>query len=70
MVWGHRIMRFFGWIRIPCSQAHRLLSERLDGPIKASDSWRLRLHLAICDMCSRFERQIELMRTAVRRMGQ
>ncbi len=60
----------FSWIRIPCSHAHRLLSERMDGPIKASDGWRLRLHLSICNMCSRFERQIDLMRAAVRRMGQ
>ena len=60
----------FGWIRISCSRAHRLLSERLDGPIRPADSWRLRLHLVICEMCSRFERQIELMRTAVRRIGQ
>ncbi|HKO69099.1 MAG TPA: zf-HC2 domain-containing protein [Burkholderiaceae bacterium] len=59
----------FGWIRIPCSQAHRLLSERMERPIKPSDNWRLRLHLAICDMCSRFGQQIELMRAAVRRIG-
>jgi len=42
----------------------------MDGSIKASDSWRLRLHLSICEMCSRFERQIDLLRAAVRRMGQ
>ena len=57
------------WIQIPCSHAHRLLSERMDRPIMPGERWRLRLHLLICDMCSRFERQIELMRTAVRTLG-
>lgn len=59
----------FGWIRISCARAHRLLSERLDSSISPGDSWRLRLHLMVCDMCSRFERQIVLLRAAVRRMG-
>ncbi len=59
----------FAWLRIPCTRAHRLLSERLDRPIAPNDRLRLRLHLMVCDMCSRFERQIDLMRTAVRRMG-
>ena len=60
----------FGWLRIPCTRAHRLLSQRMDSPIAPGDRWRLRLHLAVCDMCSRFERQIDLMRGAIRRMGE
>ncbi len=60
----------FKWLRIPCSHAHRLLSERMDRVISPADTWRLRLHLLVCDVCSRFERQIDLMRAAVRRIGQ
>lgn len=67
MVWWHRAVN---WIRIPCNHAHRLLSERMDRPIESGERWRLWLHLLICDMCSRFERQIDFMRAAVRRMGQ
>ncbi len=59
----------FAWIRIPCARAHRLLSERLDRAIPSNDRWRLRLHLLVCDMCSRFERQLDLMRVAIRRLG-
>ncbi|MGH6609991.1 MAG: zf-HC2 domain-containing protein [Burkholderiaceae bacterium] len=58
-----------GWIRIPCSRAHRLLSEQMDHAISSGDNLRLRLHLMVCDMCSRFERQINLMRAAVKRMS-
>ena len=68
MVW--RPLMRLGWIRITCSRAHRLLSERMDRPIEPGDRWRLWLHLLICDMCSRFERQIDLMRMAIRRLGQ
>jgi len=42
----------------------------MDRPIRASERWQLWLHLLICDMCARFERQIDFMRTAVRRIGQ
>ena len=68
MVWWRAVVRF-SWIRIPCSHAHRLLSERMDRPIKPGEKWQLWLHLSICDVCSRFERQVALMRAAVRRMG-
>ncbi len=69
MVWWRPIVRL-SWIRIPCSHAHRLLSERMDRPIETGERWRLWVHLRVCEMCSRFERQIDLMRAAVRRMGQ
>ena len=58
----------FGWLRIPCSRAHRLLSERMDRAIAPVDSWRLRLHLRVCELCARFERQIDLMRVAIRKL--
>ena len=57
-------------LRITCKHAHRLLSERLDRPLQGGDRWRLWLHLKVCEMCSRFERQIAFMRSAVRRLGQ
>ncbi len=57
------------WVRIPCKHAHRLLSERMDRPLSTGERWRLRLHLAICDVCSRFDRQLSLLSAAVRRIG-
>ena len=58
-----------GWIRIPCSHAHELLSERMDGTLRPGRSWRLWLHLRFCDACSRVERQLAMMRAAMRRLG-
>jgi hypothetical protein len=59
-----------GLIRITCRHAHRLLSERADRPLSRAERWRLRLHLLVCEMCSRFERQVGIMRAAVRRLGE
>jgi hypothetical protein len=58
-----------GWIRIPCSHAHRLLSEQMDQPLSRGHKWRLWLHLRFCDACSRVERQLAVMRLAMRRLG-
>lgn len=58
-----------GWIRIPCSRAHRLLSERMDTPLPPGQGWRLRLHLLFCDACTKVERQLNVLREAMRRLG-
>jgi len=57
------------WVRIPCKHAHRLLSERIDRPLNPFERLRLRLHLAVCDACSRFDRQLDLLGAAIRRLG-
>jgi hypothetical protein len=58
-----------GPLRITCHHAHRLLSERLDRPLEGGERWRLWLHLKLCAMCARVERQMAFLRTAVRRFG-
>jgi hypothetical protein len=58
-----------GWLLIPCRHAHELLSERMDKPLGAGNRMRLWLHLKICDMCSRVERQMDFMRKAMQRLG-
>jgi hypothetical protein len=58
-----------GWVRIPCQHAHRLLSERIDRSLGFGDRVRLRLHLTVCDVCTRVDRQLSLLRAATRRIG-
>jgi hypothetical protein len=58
-----------GRLLIKCRQAHQLLSERMDRPITATERLRLWLHLCVCDMCSKVERQLGLMQSAIRRLG-
>jgi len=54
------------WVRITCREAHVLLSERMDRPLPAWRRLRLRLHLAFCDMCTRVNRQMSVLREGMR----
>jgi hypothetical protein len=56
------------WTRISCRTAHELLSRRMDQPLPAGDRLRLWFHLRACQLCSRVERQMGLMRAAMRRI--
>jgi hypothetical protein len=57
-------------LKITCRDAHRLLSDRMDRPLPRGERWRLWLHLRFCDMCSRVDRQMAFLRSAVRRLGE
>jgi hypothetical protein len=51
---------------LTCKDASHLLSERQERPLGLRERWGLRLHLWMCVSCRRFERQIDLMRRAMR----
>jgi predicted anti-sigma-YlaC factor YlaD len=55
-------------LRIDCKEASRLLSQAMDQDLPLWDRARLRLHLAACDACANFSRQLELLRRAVARL--
>ena len=57
-------------LSVTCREAHRLLSDRLDRPLGRFERWRLGLHLRFCEMCSRVERQMDFLRSAMRRIGE
>ncbi len=50
-----------------CKEISMLLSQEQERPLCRAERWSVRLHLLICAGCSNFRRQIELLRTAVRR---
>lgn len=54
---------------IPCRRAHALSSEALDRRLTPGERFRLRLHLGMCASCTRVEHQMDLMRQAMRRLG-
>lgn len=45
-----------------CAEAARWISESQDAPLTLTTRVGLRLHLAICRHCRRYQRQIQLMR--------
>ena len=54
---------------ISCKEAAQLASQGLDRRLGFGERVALRLHLAICDGCSRFTKQIAFLRKAVQALG-
>lgn len=48
-----------------CKEVSKLLSDRLDERLGLMDSLGLRLHLAMCNACSRVARQFVLLRKGI-----
>jgi hypothetical protein len=55
---------------IDCKEASRLLSLAMDERLPFWQRAKLRLHLAICDACTNFSRNLRLLRRAVARLYQ
>jgi predicted anti-sigma-YlaC factor YlaD len=52
---------------LTCKEASVLLSQALDRRLSFWERLTLRLHLAICEGCRRFDRQMAFLRDACRR---
>ena len=52
---------------ISCKEASRLLSQQQDRPLGWLEGLKLRAHLALCDVCTRFSAQLRVMRQAMQR---
>ncbi|MES2075006.1 MAG: zf-HC2 domain-containing protein [Pseudomonadota bacterium] len=48
-----------------CREVHRLVSEGLDRHLSVVERIRMRLHLVVCDACTRFNGQMALLRRAM-----
>jgi hypothetical protein len=55
---------------ISCKDASRLVSRREEAPLSAWQRFVLRLHLAVCAACTRYEKQIAFLRDAMRQYRQ
>lgn len=53
-----------------CKQASRLVSQSLDRRLAWRERLSLRLHLAICEACRQFSRQLAGLRRALRHFAQ
>ena len=49
-----------------CREVHRLVSEGMDRDLSLVERTRMRLHLMVCDACTRFNGQMALLRQAMR----
>ncbi|MDP1904801.1 MAG: zf-HC2 domain-containing protein [Pseudomonadota bacterium] len=54
---------------LTCKDASHLISENQERPLGFRERWGLKMHLWMCVSCRRFERQMTLMRQALRMLG-
>jgi hypothetical protein len=52
-----------------CAKAARLISARQDRALVFAEQLSLRFHLAICEGCTNYARQVRFLRQAVGRWG-
>jgi predicted anti-sigma-YlaC factor YlaD len=53
-------------LMLSCREASRLISEKLDRDLGIAERAALRVHLAICEACTRMTRQFDFLRRAAR----
>jgi hypothetical protein len=56
-------------MRLTCREASRLVSQGLDRKLGFGERLKLRVHLAICDGCTNFKKQVDFLRRAVKQLG-
>jgi hypothetical protein len=57
-------------LMLTCKQASQIISRSLDNPLSWSDRMKLKFHLFICDACNRFNQQLRLLNSALKRLIQ
>jgi hypothetical protein len=55
---------------VSCKNASRLISQRRERELTATERWKLKWHLAVCAMCLAFEKQLRILAEAMRRYRQ
>jgi hypothetical protein len=64
-----RVKTLWCLLNLPCEGMSRLASESLDRDLGRLESLALWSHLLYCSGCRRFQRQIEVLRCAARRLA-
>jgi predicted anti-sigma-YlaC factor YlaD len=54
---------------LSCKQVSRIVSQGLDRELGFTERVRLRVHLAICDGCTNFSRQMAFLHKAMARLA-
>jgi hypothetical protein len=48
-----------------CKQTHKLVSEGMDRRLTLAERTKMKLHLSICESCTNFNGQMQLLRKAM-----
>lgn len=56
-------------MKLTCKEVSHLVSQGLDRELGWEERMRVRIHLAICDGCTNFKKQMDFLRRAMRELG-
>ena len=54
-------------LKLSCKEASRLMSQAMDQKLTLTQRATLRLHLSVCEACTRFGAQLHHLRTAMKK---
>jgi len=57
------------WFHATCRDTTPLISEMMDHTLPLGKRLRVRFHLAICDVCGCYKKQLETVRALARKLG-
>ena len=57
------------WFHATCRDTTPLISEMMDHTLPLGKRLRVRFHLAICDVCGFYKKQLETVRALARKLG-
>jgi hypothetical protein len=67
------MIKFLGWMiqwfHATCRDTTPLISEMMDHTLPLGKRLRVRFHLAICDVCGFYKKQLETVRALARKLG-
>ncbi len=56
-------------LKITCNNVYPLISEEMDHPLSFSRRVRLKMHLAICNLCQTYSKQLQTLRNLAQNLG-
>ncbi len=57
------------WFHVTCRDTTPLISEMMDHTLPLGKRLRVRFHLAICDVCGFYKKQLETVRALAHKLG-
>jgi len=57
------------WFHVTCRDTTPLISEMMDHTLPLGKRLRVRFHLAMCDVCGFYKKQLETVRALARKLG-
>jgi len=63
------MMKLTAWLNATCQDTSPLISEMMDHSLPFSKLWRLKFHLAICEVCRYYQDQLKMLRALAHRLG-